>query len=274
MNGRIRGIPFHSRLVPYGDKKVVAQIATCSAPGCKTEIEIHSSKMTKVIPPSMFGEKLRQKGWSVIGIKPYCPEHGLTAKRTEDRSNVITAEEVFKPLPPAINVYEYTPAEPTPPVVVAPAKSVIKKEKPEMNMKVPAPIHDLSQLGEITTNIMDAATKRRIYREIDGNWDDSKGRYLANMTDHLIATKLMVPRAWVEEIRKEVFGDDGSNAEIEELHADLASAEKRFTEIAAEASRRVDAALEMVAKLENCRNEVKDMRQRLERIEVATKARR
>lgn len=87
-------------------------------------------------------------------------------------------------------------------------------------------------------------------------------------------TDLKVPRAWVEEIRREAFGDNGGNAEMDELKVDLEAAEKRFSEMSAEAARRLDAAVNACAGLEKVLIDIKEMRRRLERLEVAILPRR
>ena len=84
-----------------------------------------------------------------------------------------------------------------------------------------ATIRDLSQLGEATTTIMDPSTRRRVFRLIDEHWDESRGRYENTWSDQRLATDLKVPRAWVEEIRREAFGDNGGNAEMDELKVAL-----------------------------------------------------
>ncbi len=243
----MKTVPFDSRLIPHGDKKIVAQIARCAEKGCKAELEIINPKGSRIMPPSMFNRKITQNQWDVIGGEAYCPLHGRHRHAAERPATHLTL------VPP-------TPAP------------VVKKEIETMNTK--PVVRDLSQLGEITAHTIEPTTKRRIYRAIDGNWDEDRGRYLGGTSDQSIATELNVPRAWVAQVRVEVFGDNGGNEEIEELRTLLDDADRRFTEIAARGSKQVELAIAAVSELEKVRNEVRDLRRRLERVEASTLPRR
>ena len=261
----MRTVPFDSRLIAHGDKKVVAQIAHCAHKGCKSEVEIINPKGSRIMPPSMFNRKITQRDWAIVGHEAYCPKHKPSSPGRRRVAHSVDANVVFANFDKPAVVPAVTPAPaPTPAPIVPP------KESEPMT----ATIRDLSQLGEATTVIMDPSTRRRVFRLIDEHWDESRGRYENTWSDQRLATDLKVPRAWVEEIRREAFGDNGGNAEMDELKVDLEAAEKRFSEMSAEAARRLDAAVNACAGLEKALIDIKEMRRRLERLEVAILPRR
>lgn len=121
----------------------------------------------------------------------------------------------------------------------------------------------MDQLGEATIAKMSASDHRRIFRKIDENWDDARGRYVADWGDNKVAITLDVPRAWVEHVRKEAFGETGGSEEIEELSEALVAAEKRVKLYA-------DQALAIAARFDEEVQAVQRLRQQLDRIKVAT----
>lgn len=68
---------------------------------------------------------------------------------------------------------------------------------------------------------MTQSDRRRVFREIDDAWDESRGRYSGKNTDRSIAEKLDVPRIWVEEIRSESFGSSARNEDFDKLLGNL-----------------------------------------------------
>lgn len=94
---------------------------------------------------------------------------------------------------------------------------------------------------------MTPADRRRIFREVDGNWDEGKAMYLGDVTDQTLADKLNVPRAWVATVRKEAFGDTDKNESMIRVLAearDLRAKVEKYGNAALDAA----AALERLTK--------------------------
>lgn len=91
---------------------------------------------------------------------------------------------------------------------------------------------------------MGQGDRRRVFRAIDDYWDERSARYQGGTTDKSIAEKLGVPRAWVETIRIEAFGDTGRNEDLDKVIGTLKN-------LQGEARRLADNALEMAAKYED-----------------------
>ena len=259
----MKTVPFDSRLVERGDKKVVAQIARCAHKGCRSELEIINPKGSRIMPPSMFNRKIAQRDWAIVGHEAYCPKHKPSSPGRRRVTHIEDANVVFANFAP-ISV----PTGPTGAMVAPPSPPAPPKENPVTT----AVINDLKDLAEVTAP--DAATKRRIFRTVDEHWDETKGRYETLWSDQRIATDLKVPRLWVEDIRRDAFGGNGGNAELDALRADMEAAEKRFSEMTAEAARRLDAAMTACAGLEKALLDLKELRKRVERVEVAILPRR
>lgn len=96
---------------------------------------------------------------------------------------------------------------------------------------------------------MSPSDRRRVFREVDDAWDEARGRYLGSNTDHAIATKLDVPRAWVEQIRRESFGDSGKNEDFDKLIGNLQN-------LKGEAERSGAQALDLAQKYETLAQKV------------------
>lgn len=121
----------------------------------------------------------------------------------------------------------------------------------------------MAEVARLNEASPDRITKRRIHDEIVGNWDEHAGRYMGSATDKTIADVLKVPRAWVAEIRADYFGDDGTNEELVGFKADL---ERSIAEVTTLSNN----ALDVASKYDKVAENLKTMRQRLERIEKAT----
>ena len=90
--------------------------------------------------------------------------------------------------------------------------------------------------------------KRAIMEEISGSYDTKKQGYIGSISDHSIAHKLAVPRAWVAEIRDEFFGPAGDNEEarlirreIDATKETLRDAERTMVTLLSEASTKLQA---------------------------------
>lgn len=251
-----RNIRFTAESVERGDRMVKAQVAHCSEPGCAHKLAVFNQKGSRIIPPALFGRVLRKNGWSVRhGTDPFCPDHG-------DKPQV-----EIKMARPSVRPHAVKQMT----IILPPSEPTLELEPP---MPTATPLVRLEQLGEATARQMTLDQRRRINREIGDSWDGDKSRYIGDESDQKIAVRLSFPRAWVEQVRVENFGDSGANDEIEEFKALLDAKLKEWDVIVAQASSLVDKAVEAVGKLEALRTEVKQQRQRLERIEVAVLPRR
>ena len=106
---------------------------------------------------------------------------------------------------------------------------------------------------------MSPQDKRKIFREIDGCYDEVNSRYVDEYTDQSISKALGVPRKWVSDVREENFGPSGENVEIERVASLLARIDGELRQAV---SRCMDAA----AEAERLQNEVSDAQARLAKI--------
>lgn len=104
---------------------------------------------------------------------------------------------------------------------------------------------------------MTPADRRRIFREIDGNWDEAKARYLGAATDKTIAEAMDVPWAWVEQVRREAFGERGDNEATDKVKGEL-------QHVRGEIRRQTDAALTLAQTFEDLGRKVDALAARLE----------
>lgn len=58
---------------------------------------------------------------------------------------------------------------------------------------------------------------RIIFAKIEEVYRDEKHGYHNGWSDHRVATDLSCPRAWVEQVRKQFFGPEGSNDEVRQV---------------------------------------------------------
>jgi hypothetical protein len=57
--------------------------------------------------------------------------------------------------------------------------------------------------------------RRIIFDKLNGVYLDERRGYDTGWSDHKVSTDLGVPRAWVEQVREEMFGPVNSNPDIE-----------------------------------------------------------
>jgi hypothetical protein len=147
---------------------------------------------------------------------------------------------------------------------IAPPKALIKEIEamPEVT-----PIRSFADLANAAIEKMGRSDRQRIFREIDGNWDGDRGRYIGDEGDQSIATRLNVPRAWVEHIRIEAFGDAGDNEEIEELAESIAILEGKIGVATTDAQK-------IVTRMEALYTEVRQAKDRLSKLQQQTSGRR
>lgn len=114
---------------------------------------------------------------------------------------------------------------------------------------------------------MTPADKRKIFREIDENYDEANSRYIGEATDQAIAKKLAVPSKWVSTVRDENFGPSGRNEEMERVGSALGR-------LAHESKAAADKALVAAEAAEKVKLECEDLRKRLEKLEASFGPRR
>jgi len=107
---------------------------------------------------------------------------------------------------------------------------------------------------------MTAADKRRVFRAIDENWDESKGRYIGSASDQHLADTLNVPRAWIKDVREENFGKTQRNEDLDKLVGEAKN-------MRAEAARLQASALDLAFKFETMEKKIMEMQEAISRIE-------
>ena len=103
------------------------------------------------------------------------------------------------------------------PRVSVPTTIIIPEEEPAMATTAEQP------------RVATREDKRRIRDTLDSLYDEENQRYSKNWTDESVAVKLNVPRAWVTDLRDNLYGPDvneAGQAKSKELMALLAVASK------------------------------------------------
>jgi len=105
--------------------------------------------------------------------------------------------------------------------------------------------------------------KRAIMQLIDGVYEADKG-YVPGWSDQKVATDLNVPRKWVEDIRKEFYGDNGAN---EEVAVFIAQTETAIKDVA-----KAVQDFKVISKmLEDARTTLTELSERVQRLERTSK---
>jgi hypothetical protein len=213
----------------------------CCATCGRVEI-VTTNTFAHRMPPEVLEKKFKRKGWELAHGVWQCPDHAKRKAKTKE---------------PAISVRPIT--REVVPLVAAPPPPSLPKETELNNLK--PPLLKLADLGEATKP--DRAAHRRIFSALLGVWDETKGRYMTGEGDGKLATELSMPRAWIEAVRKDSFGDDGGSDDMDELAENLAAAEARYKKAA-------DEALTLASRISDMAAEVGAFRKSLERIKTAT----
>jgi hypothetical protein len=117
------------------------------------------------------------------------------------------------------------------------------------------PIATGSQTITDAPKLADRDTKRLIIITLQECYDEKNGCYCAGNTDKIVAQRLNCPQAWVADIRDEIFGDAGSNPEV-----DVVLAEAK--DLAVEVQREADEMRKQIAQ------HVKDIQEWLNKMTV------
>jgi len=88
--------------------------------------------------------------------------------------------------------------------------SAMKEKEPRVSAPTTIVTEDLSPMATTAEPPRTATRedKRRIRDFLDSNYDDNLGRYFKDWTDEKAATKLNLPRAWVSDLREDLYGPD------------------------------------------------------------------
>jgi hypothetical protein len=85
-----------------------------------------------------------------------------------------------------------------------------------------------------TERSMAREDRRLIFEKMHAVYLDEARGYQSGWSDQRVATDMGVPRKWVEQVRSEMFGENGANAEMNEFLAEaeslLTDARKSLTE--------------------------------------------
>lgn len=108
---------------------------------------------------------------------------------------------------------------------------------------------------------MSREERRIIFAKIDELYLEDKKGYTPPWTDSAVARDLGVPRAWVAQVREELFGPEGSNAEFDDF---LEKAAPIITDLK-NLHRSVAAQLEEARKLAARVDEIERIGRRIER---------
>lgn len=90
-----------------------------------------------------------------------------------------------------------------------------KKGKPELKIvpKVEEPVKNVIKADP--PRVMSREDRRIVFEKLNGVYLDEKRGYEVGWSDHKVATDLGIPRAWVEQVREEMFGPVNSNPDTE-----------------------------------------------------------
>jgi hypothetical protein len=123
----------------------------------------------------------------------------------------------------------------------------------------PTNVHHLPVIVEPPVE-MGRDDRRIIFAKLDEVYLSAEQGYSSGWTDHRIAADLGVPRAWVEQVREEMFGPARDNEDIREARAELAAIRGDMTICAS----RIEALFNEV---KAAKEEFAALRQRADRFE-------
>ena len=90
----------------------------------------------------------------------------------------------------------------------------VSQEKPMVSVN--KPVEPSLQVVQENARVMQREDRRIIFEKLNEVYVSDKVGYGTGWTDEKVATDLGVPRAWVQLIRKENFGDEVGNEDIRE----------------------------------------------------------
>lgn len=203
-------------------------IVTCRECSVNESLNIRAAKA--LLPPVAIAKKFHQRGWE-IGAN----EHWDVCPACVEKRKIVHKKPDLK--------------------IVETIKET-EKMKPDLTVVAEAP------------RAMSREDRRIIFENLNGVYLDEKRGYEAGWSDHKVAYDLGVPRAWVEQVREEMFGPVNTNSDMEEFKkgvAELGAIKAKIDSVVAkvEEFKRLANELELamwadkIAKLEKLSNEVK-----------------
>jgi hypothetical protein len=150
-----------------------------------------------LLPPVAIEKKFAQRGWEIGNNDHWdvCPD--------------CVAQRAVKPVLKIV------------PKAEEPSVEEVVEVKPELVVKTEPP------------RVMQRDDRRIIFEKLNAVYLDEKRGYDNDWSDHKVATDLGVPRAWVEQVREEMFGPINTNGDIEDFMkgvAELALYKKQLEE--------------------------------------------
>jgi hypothetical protein len=95
--------------------------------------------------------------------------------------------------------------------------------------------------------VMSRDDRRIIFEKLNDTYVDEKTGYDSGWSDHRLATDLGVPRKWVEQVREEMFGPIGTNAEMNDFLAQAQALLKDARSYLEEAQRVRDEVTKLIS---------------------------
>jgi hypothetical protein len=234
---------------------------------CSETASININKRAIDLPDEMIVKKFHQQGWVLDRRHALCPIHSGKPRRSADDVPIRTSPPVDY-IAPAYEIDRWVNRGQTFGAADPPPFETERFPIESFNFTKEPTVAETARLSDLADiRKPDRETKRKIVDAIGGVWDDSRGRYLANNSDELIARDLKVPRAWVEDLRQELFGDNGGNLEMDEFAHDLDKHIKAVEKL-------TENALKLASDYEKIAGDMKALRTRLSRIETQVLPRR
>lgn len=200
------------RSIPFQGRHVTGAIITCGHCGATKTVPVASFKASEAdkddLKRAVVVRKLMNEGW-LVGKKD--SQHRCPGCYT------------------GIKVRQKHKLEQLGNVVALP----IKPEVPASRLEVPEP------------RKMEIDDRRIIFEKLNEHYVNGKTGYEPGWTDARVATDLGVPRAWVSDVRDQLFGPAGSN---EEIRATIAEAQLILTAIK-DAAKPVETVAEVLKTL-------------------------
>lgn len=100
-------------------------------------------------------------------------------------------------------------------------KCIAKKKQEKPALKIVAKTEHTEQVDTMIKaeppRTMGREDRRIVFEKLNGVYLDEKRGYDTGWSDHRVAVDLGVPRAWVEQVREEMFGPVNTNLDIQEF---------------------------------------------------------
>lgn len=259
---------------------------SCVCSKCGGTMRVNTSK-TSPLPGEVIFKKMRQAGWVPDKrghhLCSSCakPEARMTRKQEKQeetpKKKWVPARAMKPPKPVTIRGVEYpsmNAAARAFDVNVSHISSAIKHGRlDEVGLRpkpaAPTPTtpttteeKPMTEQVEILKRVMSREEKRAIIRRLDEVYDTVSQRYVDDWTDHRVAQGMNLPRAWITELRDEVYGPAGSNDEMDQLSTQMKDMLARLEDT-------VEQCLSAAASAEKLNAEVKSLEIRVARLREA-----